>query len=83
MWVECRETTRGNAVPRSNSSKVHINIPRPVRQENCYQNQREEFAEEDCLIKAVAVVEGCRQRKEDQGKGGQRITNPTLLLPSS
>lgn len=83
MWIECRETTRGNAVPRSNSSKVHINIPRPVRQESCYQNQREELREEDCVIKVVAVVEGCRQRKEAQGKEGQRITHPTSLLPSS
>lgn len=83
MWVECRETTRGNAVPRSNSSKVHINIPRPVRQGNCYQNQREDLGEEDGWIKAVAVIEGCRQCKEAQGKESQRITNPTLLLPSS
>lgn len=73
--------------PRPSSSKMPVNVPRPGRPENCYQNQREETGGVDCLTKAIAFVEDAGSPRKPGRKGENYLSPenfcPTLLLPSS
>lgn len=63
--------------PRPSSSKMPVNIPRPVRPEN----QREETGGVDCLTKAMAFFEDAGSPRKPSRKG-ENYLSPENYLPN-